>query len=565
MSLIFPAIRFFQEVSIGEFLTGTSWTPRFADKSYGVLPLITGTMWTTAIALAVSVPMGLGAAIYLSEYAAPRVRKTLKPVLELLAGVPSVVYGLFAVTFVGPVILQGVFGINVGTFSVLAAGLVLGVMIIPTVASLAEDAMSAVPRSLREASYGLGANRMRTVLRVVFPAAISGIAASIVLALSRAVGETMIVAMAAGGQDGRLRHGGGPDHDRLHRGHRDGRERAGNPGLQHPLRRGADPLRHHPAHQPDQHQAGQQVPGGVLMTTSTVEPTEQPRRLVAAANGDRDLTSLVFLVLLWGCLAFGIFSLAVLLFNTAMEGAGRLDAQLFTNYTSQLRPESAGARAAIFGSLLVMLTTAALSIPLGVAAASYLEEFASRENKFAQLVELNVQNLAAVPAIIYGMLAAGFAVLIGLPRNTVLAGAIALALLILPVIIVSTREALRAVPREIRQGSLALGASPMQTLLRQTLPAAIPGIATGTILALSRAVGEAAPLLLLGGLVFVRFDPNGLLSGFTTMPIQIFDWAGRPQVAFQELAAAASIVLLGLLLAMNALAIIIRNKFSSQR
>lgn len=301
------------------------------------------------------------------------------------------------------------------------------------------------------------------------------------------------------------------------------------------------------------------------MTTATVEPTEQPRRLVAAANGDRDLTSLVFLVLLWGCLAFGIFSLAVLLFNTAMEGAGRLDAQLFTNYTSQLRPESAGARAAIFGSLLVMLTTAALSIPLGVAAASYLEEFASRENKFAQLVELNVQNLAAVPAIIYGMLAAGFAVLIGLPRNTVLAGAIALALLILPVIIVSTREALRAVPREIRQGSLALGASPMQTLLRQTLPAAIPGIATGTILALSRAVGEAAPLLLLGGLVFVRFDPNGLLSGFTTMPIQIFDWAGRPQVAFQELAAAASIVLLGLLLAMNALAIIIRNKFSSQR
>ena len=200
-----------------------------------------------------------------------------------------------------------------------------------------------------------------------------------------------------------------------------------------------------------------------------------------------------------------------------------------------------------------------------MAAASYLEEFASRESRFAQLVELNVQNLAAVPAIIYGMLASGFAVLIGLPRNTVLAGGIALALLILPVIIVSTREALRAVPREIRQGSLALGASPMQTLLRQTLPAAIPGVATGTILALSRAIGEAAPLLLLGGLVFVRFDPNGLLSGFTTMPIQIFDWAGRPQVAFRELAAAASIVLLGLLLAMNALAIVIRNKVSAQR
>lgn len=200
LSLIFPAIAFFREVSIGEFLTSTSWTPRFADKNYGVLPLITGTAWTTAIALAVAIPLGLGAAIYLSEYATPRVRKIFKPVLELLAGVPSVVYGLFAVAFVGPVILKGWFGIGVGTYSVLAAGLVLGIMIIPTVASLAEDAMTAVPRSLREASYGLGSNRMRTVLRVVFPAAISGIAASIVLALSRAVGETMIVAMGAGSQ-----------------------------------------------------------------------------------------------------------------------------------------------------------------------------------------------------------------------------------------------------------------------------------------------------------------------------------------------------------------------------
>lgn len=200
VSLALPAVQFFREVNVLDFLTGTSWTPRFTEKSYGVLPLITGTLWTTGIALAVCVPLGLGAAIYLSEYASTGVRKTLKPILELLAGVPSVVYGLFAVTFVGPVVLKEWFGIQVQTFSVLAAGLVLGVMIIPTVASLAEDAMSAVPRSLREASYGLGANRMRTVLRVVFPAAVSGIAASLVLALSRAVGETMIVAMAAGSQ-----------------------------------------------------------------------------------------------------------------------------------------------------------------------------------------------------------------------------------------------------------------------------------------------------------------------------------------------------------------------------
>ena len=200
-SLLLPALSFFREVSVGEFLLGTRWTPRFSgQESYGVLPLVTGTAWTTLIALVIAVPFGLGAAVYLAEYAPGRVRKVLKPVLEVLAGVPSVVYGFFALTFVAPVILNDLLGVEVGTFSVLSAGLVLGIMIIPTVASLSEDAMSAVPDSLRQGSLALGANKMRTTLRVVFPAAVSGIAASIVLALSRAVGETMIVALAAGTQ-----------------------------------------------------------------------------------------------------------------------------------------------------------------------------------------------------------------------------------------------------------------------------------------------------------------------------------------------------------------------------
>jgi phosphate ABC transporter permease protein PstC len=200
LALLFPAIEFFREIPILDFLTGTRWAPRFSNPSFGVLPLITGTFWTTLIALMLAVPLGLGAAIYLSEYAPSRVRAFLKPVLEILAGVPSVVYGYFALTFVAPLVLNDILQIGVGTFSVLAAGLVLGIMIIPTVASLSEDAMSAVPRALRDGSLALGANRMRTTLRVVFPAAISGIAASIVLALSRAVGETMIVALAAGTQ-----------------------------------------------------------------------------------------------------------------------------------------------------------------------------------------------------------------------------------------------------------------------------------------------------------------------------------------------------------------------------
>jgi phosphate ABC transporter permease protein PstC len=211
VSLLLPALSFFREVSVWEFLTGTRWTPRFTgQESYGVLPLVTGTLWTTVIALVIAVPLGLGAAIYLAEYAPDRVRRVLKPVLEVLAGIPSVVYGFFALTFVAPVVLEGLLGIDIGTFSVLSAGLVLGIMIIPTVASLSEDAMSAVPQALRQGSYALGANKMRTTLRVVFPAAISGIAASIVLGLSRAVGETMIVALAAGTQ---ARMVGGPLED----------------------------------------------------------------------------------------------------------------------------------------------------------------------------------------------------------------------------------------------------------------------------------------------------------------------------------------------------------------
>jgi phosphate transport system permease protein len=285
------------------------------------------------------------------------------------------------------------------------------------------------------------------------------------------------------------------------------------------------------------------------------------RPLKAERNGEKSPASILFLVALWVALAFAILTLVVLLVTSFMDALPRLDSELFTNYSSQVSPETAGARAAIIGSLWVIAATAVMAIPLGIAAAIYLEEFANPVRWYNRMIEVNLQNLAAVPAIVYGMLTAGLALTIGLRRGVVLAGAIALALLILPVIIITTREALRSVPAEIRQGSLALGATPLQTVWRQTLPSAIPGIATGTILALSRALGEAAPLLLLGGLVFIRYDPDGLFSGFTTLPIQIFNWAGQPQVEFQEVAAAAIIVLLGLLLLMNGLAIVIRNRY----
>ncbi len=200
LALLIPALGFFREISVADFLFGTRWAPRFSPSSFGVLPLITATLWTTAIALTVAVPLGLGAAMLLSEYASPRLRKVLKPVLEVLAGIPTIVYGLFALTFVQYTVFKEWLDLETGGASVLAAGLVMGIMIVPTIASLSEDAMSAVPNALRQGSAALGANRMQTTLRVVFPAAISGIVAAIVLGVSRAIGETMIVAIAAGNQ-----------------------------------------------------------------------------------------------------------------------------------------------------------------------------------------------------------------------------------------------------------------------------------------------------------------------------------------------------------------------------
>ncbi len=277
---------------------------------------------------------------------------------------------------------------------------------------------------------------------------------------------------------------------------------------------------------------------------------------------DRNLRSLAFLGALWASMFFGIMVLLVLIATTAIDGIPRFDAALLTRYDSVITPERTGFRAGILGTVWLMACTAVLAVPLGISAGLYLEEFADNQRWYNRLIELNLQNLAAVPSIVYGLLAVAVMALLGFQRKgIVLGGALALALLILPVIIITTREAVRAVPAEIRQGSLALGATLWQTTWRQTLPSAVPGIATGTILGLSRAIGEAAPLLLLGVAGTVRFDPNGILSELTALPIQIFELSSRSQDEYHQAASAAIIVLLVMILGLNALAIYIRNKF----
>jgi phosphate transport system permease protein len=199
-SLVGETLAFFQDdaVKLSQFVTGSEWSPLFSDPEFGIRPLVQGTLIISAIGMAVAIPLGLGTAIYLSEYASPRVRGFVKPTLELLAGVPTVVFGYFALTYFTPKILNDLLGLDVAVFNGLAGGIIVGIMIIPTIASVAEDSMASVPQSLREGAFGLGASKRQVSSRVVFPAALSGIVAAIVLGASRAVGETMIVLIAAG-------------------------------------------------------------------------------------------------------------------------------------------------------------------------------------------------------------------------------------------------------------------------------------------------------------------------------------------------------------------------------
>jgi phosphate transport system permease protein len=279
------------------------------------------------------------------------------------------------------------------------------------------------------------------------------------------------------------------------------------------------------------------------------------------AGHRRPLREAAFKLFLQTALLIAVSFLLTLLAYVVYTALPRLDLDLVRNMPSTLRPETAGAQSAIMGTIWVIALTALFCVPIGVMTAIYLEEYADATRWYNKMIEVNIQNLAAVPSIVYGILglgviARGFG--LGL---TVLSAAITLSLLVLPVVIISAREAIRAVPNSIRFGSLALGATQWQTIWKQVLPAAVPGTATGSILALSRAIGEAAPLLLLGALSYIAFNPDGVLSQFTVLPVQIYDFIKQSREEFVPLASAAIVVLLVILLAMNSVAIFLRNKF----
>ncbi len=285
------------------------------------------------------------------------------------------------------------------------------------------------------------------------------------------------------------------------------------------------------------------------------------------AAGSRRAKDRAFLFALLVAVGVSILLLGVLLVDVVLDGVDRLNWDFITSFTS-IDSDKAGIQAALWGTIWLMGVCALFVIPVGVATAIYLEEYADSTKWYNRLVEVNIQNLAAVPSIVYGIL--GLAFLVRGPFDlgqVVLAGGLTLGLLVLPVVIIAGREAIRAVPPSIREGSMALGATQWQTIWKQVLPAAIPGIATGVILALSRAIGETAPLILAGAVAVIAFNPSGLDSAFTALPIQIFEWISRPSNDvndYRPLAAAAILLLMILLILMNSVAIWLRNRYEQK-
>jgi phosphate transport system permease protein len=300
--------------------------------------------------------------------------------------------------------------------------------------------------------------------------------------------------------------------------------------------------------------------GAQIAAAARRQSTVIPRRSGKDTAAERGFGTLMYLAL-----AVAFVGLAAIIYDFAKDGLPIVSWDFVTSFPSRVIPERAGIESAVVGTIYLMILCTVFVVPIGVATAVYLEEFADQKRWFNRLIEVNIQNLAAVPSVVYGILGLAFIVRGPLSLGPVLlAGAITLGLLVLPVVIIVAREAIRAVPPSIREGSLALGATKWQTIWKQVLPGSIAGIATGVILALSRAIGETAPLLVIGAGSSLRFNPTGLDSSFTALPVQIFTWTQDPNQDFVLRAAGAIVVLMVLLLLMNSVAIWLRNRYEQK-
>jgi len=590
----------FMQAGVLNFLLGPDWAPTAVVPLYGIFPLIVGTLLVTLGAMVFSVPLSIGCAIYISELASPGVKKILKPAVELLAGIPSVVYGFF-----GLIVLTNFIRI---TFDIptgetwLAASVLLGIMALPTIISVSEDAISSVPHEYKEGSLAIGATRWQTISRVLVPAALSGIAAAVILGIGRVVGETMAVLMVAGNaaiipdpiwnvlsplrtltatlgiEMGEVSVGS--EHysalfgiavvllvitliinlsaAAILRHIREGR--TGSHGRK-------------PLVSPATKESAMQVcraAGLVLVLLFLLAAAPWWLTAVALLAGGtwyyaRDRVSEKHIQ----TIAFGLVGaaaiivlviLVIILQDIVVHGLPALSWEFITQPPKDLG-RAGGIFPAIVGTLYLVMGAIAIAMPLGVGAAIYLVEY-TREGRITRLIRTGVDLLNGTPSIVFGLFGFAFIVLYLNVGVSLLAGQVTLALMVLPTVIRTTEESLKYIPQSLREGSLALGATRWQTISRVVLPPAVPGIVTGAILSIGRAAGETAPIMFTAVVFSSRFLPDSVFEPVMALPYHLFILATNvPGSSTNKYGTA--LVLLLLVIGFYAVAILIRTHFQN--
>ena len=595
--LVLDAYPAFAEIGVVPFLTGETWSPTSTPPSFGILPLIVGTLLVTTGAMVFSVPLSIAAAIYLAELAPYRVRAAVKPVIELLAGIPSVVFGFFGLVVLVEW-LRVSFDVPTGE-SLLAGSILLGIMSLPTIISVSEDAITAVPRELREGSLALGATRWQTIGKVVIPAALSGITAAVILGVGRAIGETMAVLMVTGNaavipdpitnvlspvrtltgtlgiEMGEVAIGSLHYHALfavatvlllialgvnlgastiLHRLNASATGRGG------PRRLAAVTGRRHAGTVVAVLAAAltAAIAGSIAGAPVAVAVLVAGLALIAVVPRlSRDQVEKGAFLLLHVAVAAVIAILAIILFDIVSKGLPAISWEFLTEGPRDLG-RAGGIFPAMVGTLYLVAGAIAFALPLGVGAAIYLAEY-QRENRLTRVVRNGVDLLNGTPSIVFGLFGFTFLVIaLGLGVS-MLAGQITLGLMVLPTIIRTTEEALRQVPQGLREGSLALGATRWQTIRRVVLPPATSGIVTGTILSIGRAAGETAPILFTAAVFSQRFLPSSVFDPVMALPYHLYVLATTVPGA-RENTYGTALVLISLVCAIYAVAIVVRDR-----
>ena len=560
------------ETGAWNFLAGQDWNPAGQNPAYGVLPLIVGTVLVTALAMAIAVPLSIGTAVFTAEIAGPRTRSVVKPAVELLAGIPSVVYGFFGLILLTDWI-RIAFDQPSGS-SWLAGSILLAVMAIPTITSVAEDAISSVPREFREGSLALGATHWQTIKNVVVPRALPGISAAIILGMGRAIGETMAVLMVTGNA--------AVIPDPITDVFSPVRTLTGTLGIE--MGEVAFGSTHYHALFGVAvvllfitlaiNSASRIVISRIQGPQGTARPTAH-RALVAAASRIAHAVSAPFggvvsprtsqrcaFFLISLSVVIVLAALGMILFGIVVNGAGAISWEFLTGSPRDLG-RAGGIFPAIVGTFYLVGGGLAIALPLGIATAVYLIEYTA-ETPLTRSIRAAVDLLNGTPSIVFGLFGFAFLVIFLNFGISLIAGQITLGLMILPTIIRTTEESLRSIPGSLREGSYALGATKWQTISRVVLPPALPGILTGAILSIGRAAGETAPIMFTAAIFSSRYLPSSLTEPVMALPYHLFVLTTSiPGASTQSYGTA--FVLLLLVLAIYLAAILVRRRYNREK